>query len=160
MFNNILPENLSIEYFFKVNTANPVKTLTYGISSALNNDEYIKNIFENIKTGESVSFIDIIVKDDDACINSIFFQVDKNHKRFYTKGEIIALIEKYAELVEFKSKQFTVDFKNIISNNKENIVKEFNAMPDYIKKHINLKESNGEIISFTLTAGLFTAVKK
>lgn len=161
MFNNILPNNLDYEFFNKQNYIDTEKTAIYGISSALNADEYIKNVFDNIKTNQSVSFIDIIVSDDDACINSAFFQIDKNHKRFYTKGEIIALIEKYADLIEFKAGKINIEFKNInFENNKDSVVKEFKSMPEHIKKYINLKESDNEIISFSLTAGLFTAVKK
>lgn len=161
MFKNILPDNLDYEFFNKQNYIDTEKTAIYGISSALNADEYIKNVFDNIKTNQSVSFIDIIVSDDDACINSAFFQIDKNHKRFYTKGEIIALIEKYADLIEFKAGKINIEFKNITSeNNKDSVVKEFKSIPEHIKKYINLKESDNEIISFSLTAGLFTAVKK
>lgn len=161
MFNNILPNNLDYEFFNKQNHVDTEKTAIYGISSALNTDEYIKNVFDNIKTNQSVSFIDIIVSDDDACINSAFFQIDKNHKRFYTKGEIIALIEKYADLIEFKAGKINIEFKNInFENNKDSVVKEFKLMPEHIKKYINLKELDNEIISFSLTAGLFTAVKK
>lgn len=161
MFKNILPNNLDYEFFNKQNHVDTEKTAIYGISSALNADEYIKNVFDNIKTNQSVSFIDIIVSDDDACINSAFFQIDKNHKRFYTKGEIIALIEKYADLIEFKAGKINIEFKNInFENNKDSVAKEFKSMPEHIKKYINLKELDNEIISFSLTAGLFTAVKK
>lgn len=161
MFKNILPGNINYEFFNKQNNIDTEKTAIYGISSALNADEYIKNIFDNIKTNQSVSFIDIIVSDDDSCINSAFFQIDKNHKRFYTKSEIIALIEKYADLIEFKAGKINIEFKNItFENNKESVIKEFKSMPEHIKKYINLKESDNDIISFSLTAAIFTAVKK
>lgn len=124
-----------------------------------NPKDFLKTCAEKLKDDGYFVLCAIVTDKEDAYLNTIKFNQDRNHVRFYNVAEIIDFTGQYFRLEFYKNVEQVISLNTWLSGSDKDIDEvraNFEKFPENIKKDLKFTYGvSGDLLGFTLKTGLF-----
>lgn len=131
----------------------------YTLSSSENPQETIDSLFDAINHEEKLIITEIVVFEEDAYLNTLAFQANAKHRRYFTVPEIISLGSRKGRLEFFLNIRETVSFRFMLrfvpKEKRSMVTQEFLQLPKHIKDILHVREKDDIIVDFSPNIGIF-----
>lgn len=131
----------------------------YKLSNVEDPQLSVQKLLASMEVGECLAITEVIVYNEDAYLNSIAFEADRSHHRFFTPSEIISFVGNQAQLDSFTRIKETILIERLTKlldeDHRKRVIEMFNVLPPLVKEELEINMRDGNTFSFSPNIGIF-----